>query len=80
MKALIFSSLLATTAVGAVLTDTVEKLRENALSIEQVGSVDVIKTAEGGTTEEYGICHIPTILWVPILYYYNIWFMHAVVL
>ena len=62
IKALIFSSLLATTAVGAVLTDTVEKLRENALSIEQVGSVDVIKTAEGGTTEEYGICHIPTIL------------------
>ena len=61
IKALIFSSLLATTAVGAVLTDTVEKLRENALSIEQVGSVDVIKTTDG-TTEEYGICHIPTIL------------------
>ena len=65
IKALTFSSsLLATTAGGAVLTDTVEKLRENALSIEHIGNVDVIKVENttDGITEEYGICHIPTIL------------------
>ena len=58
IRAILFS-LMATTAVGAVLTDTVEKLRENASSIKTVGNVDVVST-EG--TEEYGICHIPTIL------------------
>ena len=58
------SSLLATTAASAVLTDTVEKLRENALSIEHIGNVDVVKVGNmtDGMTEEYGICHIPTIL------------------
>ncbi len=53
-------------AAEGILSDSIEKLRENAVSVKQVGNVDVIQVqlddSGGAATTEYGICHIPTIL------------------
>ena len=53
-------------AAEGILSDSIEKLRENAVSVKQVGNVDVIQVqlddSGGAATTEYGLCHIPTIL------------------
>lgn len=53
-------------AAEGILSDSIEKLRENAVSVKQVGNVDVVQVQQddsgGAATTEYGLCHIPTIL------------------
>ena len=56
---------LATTARAAIFTDKTEKLREAATAIETIGNVDVLTMPADdgeGSTEEIGVCHIPTFL------------------
>lgn len=63
----LFTICFKSAAAEGILSDSIEQLRENAVSVKQVGNVDVIQVQlddSGGaaTTDEYGICHIPTIL------------------
>ena len=57
---------LKSAAAEGILSDSVEKLRENAVSVKQVGNVDVVQVQQdesgGAASTEYGLCHIPTIL------------------
>ena len=49
-----------------ILSDSIEKLRESAISVKKVGNIDVVQVqkddSDGAGTTEYGLCHIPTIL------------------
>ena len=63
---LLFTICFKSAAAEGILSDSIEQLRENAVSVKQVGNVDVIQVQQddsgGAATTEYGICHIPTIL------------------